>query len=216
DRRFSRRISLLASYTWSKSIDDTSAFLTTKPDKNFPQDSLNFRAERAVSSFDIPHRATAAFVVSLPAKLELRGITVAQSGQAFTPLLRFDNSNSGNTGGNFGSDRPNVVGNPRLDDRTPERWFNTSSLVVPPRFTFGNAGRNILRGPGYVTVDASIARRFRITERLESTLELQSFNLLNRVNYDLPERYADEPGTFGRIFSAKAPRQLQLVFRLSF
>lgn len=216
DRRFSRRLSLLASYTWSKSIDDTSAFLTTKPDKNFPQDSLNFRAERGVSSFDIPHRATAAFVVSLPAKLELRGITVAQAGQAFTPLLRFDNSNSGNTGGNFGSDRPNVVGNPRLEDRTPERWFNTSALAVPPRFTFGNAGRNILRGPGYVTMDASVARRFRITERLESTLELQSFNLLNRVNYDLPERYADEPSTFGRIFSAKAPRQLQLVFRLSF
>jgi len=216
DRRFSRRLALLAAYTWSKSIDDTSAFLTTKPDKNFPQDSRNFRAERAVSSFDVPHRVAASAVLALPAKFELRGITSLQSGQPFTPLLRFDNSNTGNTGGNFGSDRPNVVGDPRLDDRSPSRWFNTSALVVPPRFTFGNAGRNILRGPAYLSVDAAVARRFQLTERAQMTWEAQVFNLTNRTNFDLPERFADEPAAFGRIFSAKAARQVQLALRISF
>jgi hypothetical protein len=216
DRRFSKRFSLLAAYTWSKSIDDTSAFLSTKPDKNFPQDSRNFHAERAVSSYDIPHRATASFVVDLPYKLEFRGITVLQAGQPFTPLLRFDNSNSGNTGGNFGSDRPNVVGNPHLDNRTPDQWFNTSALVVAPKYTFGNAGRNIVRGPAYVTFDAALARRFRLTERMQATLEAQAFNLTNRTNFDLPERYADEPATFGHIFSAKPARQAQVALRLSF
>ncbi|HUQ95718.1 MAG TPA: TonB-dependent receptor [Bryobacteraceae bacterium] len=216
DRRFSRRLSLLAAYTWSKSIDDTSAFLSTKVDKNFPQDSRNFRAERAVSSYDIPHRFSASVVVALPGKFEFRGITVLQAGQAFTPLLRFDNSNTGNTGGNFGSDRPNVAGDPHLDTRTPDRWFNTAALVVPPRFTFGNAGRNILRGPAYLNFDAAIARRFQLTERLNATAEAQAFNLTNRTNFDMPEHYADEPSTFGRIFSAKPARQVQFALRLVF
>jgi hypothetical protein len=216
DRRFSRRLSLLASYTWSKSIDDTSAFLSTRPDKNFPQDSYNYRAERGLSSFDIPHRLSTSLVVTLPLALEFRSIAVAQSGQPFTPLLRFDNSNTGNMGGNFGSDRPDLIGDPRLENPTAQGWFNTAALPVPARFTFGSAGRNILRGPAYLTWDAALARRFAFTERFSASLELQAFNLTNRTNYDLPERFADEPSTFGRIFSAKAPRQLQLALRLSF
>jgi hypothetical protein len=215
DHRFSRRISLLSSYTWSKSIDDTSAFLSTKPDKNFPQNSYDFRAERGVSSFDIGHRSATSLLVSLPYRLELRTIAIVQGGQAFTPLLRFDNSNTGNTGGNFGSDRPNVVRAVSYP-RTSDRWFDPGAFAIPARFTFGNAGRNILRGPGYATLDTSVARGFRLQERVTATLELQAYNLLNRTNFDLPERYADEPATFGRIFSAKAPRQVQLALRISF
>lgn len=215
DHRFSRRISLLSAYTWSKSIDDTSAFLSTKPDKNFPQNSYDFRSERGVSSFDIGHRSATSLLVSLPYGLELRTIGIVQGGQAFTPLLRFDNSNTGNTGGNFGSDRPSVV---RAVDypKTRDRWFDTGAFAVPARYTFGNAGRNVLRGPGYATVDSSIARGFRLGERVTATLEAQVYNLLNRTNFDLPERYADEPTTFGRIFSAKAPRQVQLGLRIGF
>lgn len=215
-RRLVRRVALHGAYTWSKSIDDQSAFLGTKADKNFPQDSRNFRAERAVSSFDVPHRLAASFVVQLPASFEARGIVAAYSGQPFTPLLRFDNSNTGNTGGNFGSDRPNVAGVPELGNAGPDRWFNTAAFAVAPRFTFGNSGRNVVRGPGYASVDASLARRFRWRERLETSLEVQFYNLLNRTNFDLPERFVDEPSTFGRIFSAKAPRQIQLALRLQF
>lgn len=215
DHRFSKRFSLLTSYTWSKSIDDTSAFLTTKPDKNFPQDSFNFAAERAVSSYDIPHRWTGSFVAALPWKLEFRTIAVLQGGQAFTPLLRFDNSNTGNTGGNFGSDRPNVLSAVAYPKR-PERWFDTAAFAVPSRFTFGNAGRNILRSPAYSSFDVSLSKAFRLTERLNATLETQGFNLLNRTNFDMPERYADEPSTFGRIFSAKPARQIQFALRFSF
>ncbi|MBL8232352.1 MAG: TonB-dependent receptor [Bryobacterales bacterium] len=215
DHRFSRRISLLYAYTWSKSIDDTSAFLSTKPDKNFPQNSYDFRAERGVSSFDIGHRSATSLLVSLPYRLELRTIGIVQGGQAFTPLLRFDNSNTGNTGGNFGSDRPNVLRKPDYP-KTPDRWFDPGAFSVPARFTFGNAGRNVLRGPGFATVDTSLARGFRLRERVNATLELQVYNLLNRTNFDLPERFADEPSTFGRIFSAKAPRQVQLGLRIGF
>jgi hypothetical protein len=61
-----------------------------------------------------------------------------------------------------------------------------------------------------------VRRRFALSERYAITFEAQAFNLLNRNNFDLPEKFADEPGTFGRIMSAGAPRQVQLVVRLSF
>jgi hypothetical protein len=214
--------SVLAAYTWSRSIDDTSAFLSTKADKNFAQDSSNYGSERALSSYDTPHRFTLAGTWHPGAsaawlkRTEFSSIVVAQSGQPFTPILRFDNSNTGNTGGNFGSDRPNVVGDPSLEHRSPQEWFNTSAFAVPPRNAFGNAGRNILRGPAYFTVDLALARTFPLREWGVFRLEAQAFNLLNRANFDLPERYADEPATFGRINSAKAPRQIQFALRFSF
>ncbi|MBI3210133.1 MAG: TonB-dependent receptor [Candidatus Solibacter usitatus] len=216
DRRFSRRFSVLAGYTWAKSIDDTSAFLSTKPDKNFPQDSFQYRPERGTSSYDLTQRFTLSSVIALPWKIELRSILSAQGGQPFTPLLRFERSNTGNTGGNFGSDRPDVLGDPKMGGGSPERWFNTAAFGLPSRFTFGNAGRNIVRGPGFAAWDAALSRSFRLTERLRATVEAQAFNLTGRTNFDLPERYADEAASFGRIFSAKPARQAQFSLRLGF
>ena len=215
NRSLRNGLSLWAVYTRSKSIDDTSAFLGTKADKNFPQDSRNYAAERGVSSYDMPQRLAVSFSASLPAKFELRGIAVAQSGQPFTPILRFDNSNSGNTGGQFGSDRPDLLRDPRLDSPTAERWFDTEAFRIPARYTFGSAGRNVVRGPGYFTVDTSLARRFALRERLSLLLEAQAFNLLNRTNFALPEMFADEPA-FGRIFAAKPARQVQFSARFEF
>ena len=217
-----RGFSILGLYTFSKSIDDTSAFLGTRADKNFPQDSHNYSAERSLSSFDTPHRVSAAWIYAVPGQsvllrnIEIRGIFVAQSGQPFTPLLRFDNSNTGNTGGTFGSDRPDVLRDPRLAHRTPERWFDTSALAVPAPYRFGSAGRNILRGPAFSTVDLSLAKRFKVSEQASVTFEAQAFNLLNHTNFDLPEAFADEPARFGKIFSAKPPRQIQLALRFQF
>lgn len=215
-------LSLIGLYTHAKSIDDTSAFLADGADKNFPQNSHNYRAERALSSFDMPNRGTLAWVYALPGRAvwlrntELRGILAVQSGQPFTPVLRFDNSNTGNTGGNFGWDRPNVLRDPQLSRRTPGEWFDTSAFAVPPPYTFGNAGRNILRGPAFSSLDVSVARRFRIQERSSLLFEVEAFNLANHTNFDLPQAYADQPSTFGQIYSAKAPRQIQLALRFEF
>jgi len=159
-------------------------------------------------------------VWALPGRM-LRGFDVsailaANTGQPFTPILQFDNSNTGNTGGTAGSDRPNVVGNPNNGPRTPAEWFNTAAFSIPAPYTFGNAGRNILRAPGYLSLDASLARRFRLAESVELRLEAQTFNLTNRANFNLPEAFADDPASFGRILSAKAPRQIQFALRLSF
>ncbi len=222
NRRFSRSLGFWLVYTYAKSIDDVSAFLGTKPDKNFPQDSLDFRAERGVSSFDIGHRAAISFVYALPLghwltrNTEFGGIVVLQSAPPFTPILRFDNSNTGNTGGTFGSDRPNLVGNPRLSNPSPERWFDTGVFPVAARYTFGSAGRNVVRGDGLRSTDVSLARTFHVGDRWRLRMEAQAFNLFNQANFDLPEMFADEAATFGRVFSAKASRQIQFALRLNF
>jgi hypothetical protein len=130
-------------------------------------------------------------------------------------VLRFDNSNTGNGGQTTGWDRPDLVGHPALADPSAARWFNTAAFAVPARYTFGDAGRNVVRGPGFASVDVSVARRVRLG-RVGAVVELQSFNLLNRANYNMPELFADEPATFGRILSARAPRQVQCAVRLQF
>ena len=222
NRRLTRGVSVLAAYTWSRSIDDTSAFLPTSPDQNFPQNSHNYALERSPSSYDVPQRATVAFVYQIPGinrwtrGFEFSGIVTAQSGQPFTPVLSSDNSNTGNTGGNFGIDRPNVVHTPSLAKRSPQQWFDVTAFAIPARYTFGNAGRNILRGPGLATTDLSLRRSFAFGEKLRLVTEAQAFNTLNRANFNLPNAIADQPSTFGKIFSAKSPRQIQMALRLQF
>ncbi len=221
NRPLARNLSLIVAYTFSKSIDDTSAFLATRSDPNFPQNSRNFSAERALSSFDTPHRLTLAYVYQSPwsspwlRHWQANGIIVAQSGQPFTPVLTEDNSNTGNTGGSFGSDRPNLIRNPVLANPTPEKWFDTSAFAMPSAYTFGNAGRNILRGDGLFTVDTAISRTFPFGETTALSVEAQAFNLLNGVNFSMPQHNFGQDD-FGKVFSARAPRQIQFAVRLKF
>jgi hypothetical protein len=222
DKKMGSRCSLWLAYTYSKSIDDASAFLGIQPDPNFPQSSHDLNAEHAASSFDMRHRLVAAYVVQLPQgnvwtrNTQFRGITTIQSGQPFTPVITLDNSNTGNTGGSAGSDRPNLLRSPHLSNPTPDEWFDTSAFAIAPQYTFGNAGRNILRGPGFTSFDLSLFRSFHLTERFKLSFEAEAFNLFNTANFDLPQNFADNPTTFGKIFSAKAPRQIQLALRFSF
>jgi hypothetical protein len=225
NRRLASRLLLLAAYTYSKSIDDASAFLPTTADVNFPQNSHNFGLERALSSFDMRNRGTVALLYRIPGSnqwtknFEVSSIITAQSGQPFSATLSpaDDPSNTGDTGNSVGGIvRPNVLFNPILSNPTPQEWFNTSAFRIPAQNTFGNAGRNILIGPGLATVDLSLRRSFAVGERARLTAEVQGFNTLNRTNFNLPDALADQPLTFGRIFSAKAPRQIQFALRASF
>jgi len=234
-KRMNSHFSMRLAYTYSHSIDDQSAFLGIGVDPNFPQNSHDFAAERADSSFDMRHRFVAAYVVDLPQgnlftrNTEIRGIITAQTGQPFTPQLDFDNSNTGNAGtaNEAGTDRPDVVGswttgscpNPSggapFPVGTPNCWFNTSAFVVGAPNTYGNAGRNIIRGPGYGSVDLSALRNFNLTEHLHMAFEAQAFNLFNRANFMQPDNVLED-ATFGKIGQAMAPRQIQLALRFSF
>ena len=64
--------------------------------------------------------------------------------------------------------------------------------------------------------DLALSRRFAIREGVSLSFDAEAFNLFNRTNFDLPQRIADDPTTFGRIFSAKAPRQIQFALRFAF
>jgi len=235
-QRLTRGLAMLSSYTYAKSIDDASNFFTSAGDPNFPQDSLNPRLERGRSNFDVRHRLSASFSYDLPfgrgrrflgddglittllSGFQFNGIVTLQSGRPFTVALlsEIDNSNTGRSSLGFGAnDRPNVVGDPHATNRTPERWFDTSAFAFPAFGTFGNAGRNILDGPGYQNVNASLLKNARLSERVNLQLRLEAFNLFNRPNFDLPDNFLGSP-TFGRILSARDPRHLQFGAKLLF
>jgi hypothetical protein len=226
ERRLDRGLSLLTSYTWSTSKDDASGFFASSGDPNFPQDSRDPAAEWGRSGFDVRHRFTAGFVYDLPfdgdnvfaRDWQVSGIVTLQSGRPFTVALLpdLDNSNTGRSSLGFGAnDRPNLVGNPEIDNPTAERWFNTAAFALPPYGTFGNTGRNTLEGPRYANVNLAVLKMLPLYGRTRVQLRFEAFNLFNRANYNLPDNFLASP-TFGQILSAQAPRRIQLGARVLF
>ncbi len=227
--RFSQRLhaglSALASYTFSKSIDDASGFFSSDGDPNFPQNSNNARADRGLSNFDIRNRFTLAYTYDLPLparNLLLRGwqtngVWTFQSGRPFTVTLLpgVDNSNTGIASVVEVVDRPNAVGNPNLANPGPNGWFNTSAFVTSPYGTFGNAGRNVVEGPSFSSVDVSAIKNTLLREGLSLQFRAEIFNLLDRPNFNLPDSFLGSP-SFGRILSAGTPRRVQFGLKLIF
>jgi hypothetical protein len=222
---FHHGLTALASYTWLKSIDDASGFFPSAGDANFPQNSYNTRAERALSNFDLRHRFSLSYSYDLPlGKGRLRGgwqtfgIWTFQTGRPFTVALLpdDDNSNTGQSILGFGAnDRPNVIGSATLANPTPGRWFNTQAFALPLYGTFGSAGRNILTGPGYQSINVSIIKNVRISERARLQFRVEAFNFLNRTNFDLPDIFFGSPA-FGSIQSAQTPRRIQFGAKILF
>ena len=222
--RRDRATMLRAAYTLSKSMDDTSSFLASDGDDNTPQDSRNLAAEWGASAFDVRQRLVVTAAVTAPTsghwllrRWQASAVFTAQSGRPFTPRVSFDNSNTGNVGGGtFAYDRPNVV--VVSDTSLPPpgaRTYDGQIFVVAPQFTFGNAGRNSLVGPGYATLDAMVSRRVSIDRRRQLSLRLEVFNALNRKNLQLPDSFVDRV-TFGESLAAYPARQIQLAARFTF
>ena len=235
-QRLTQGLSLLASYTFSKSIDDASNFFTSAGDPNFPQNSYDLRQERGRSNFDVRHRLSVSYSYDLPfgrgrrfasdaglvstllSGWQTNGVVTLQSGRPFTVALLsdIDQSNTGRSNLGFGAnDRPNVTGDPNAGGRTPERWFNPAAFAFPAFGTFGNSGRNTVVGPDYRNVNASLVKNTRLTEALNLQLRAEAFNLFNRPNFDLPDNFLGSP-TFGQIRSAQSPRHLQFGVKLLF
>ena len=230
-RRLSQGFSTLASYTWSKSLDDASNFFSSAGDPNFPQNSYNVAAERGRSNFDVAHRLSLSYSYALPfrrtgdgleAKLingwETFGILTLQSGRPFTVALlsEIDNSGTGRSILGFGNnDRPNLVANPELSNPTTDQWFNTAAFAFPAPGTFGNAGRNILDGPGFQNFNVALVKNTHFSETVNLQFRAEAFNLFNHPNFNLPDNFLGSP-TFGRISSARDPRHIQFGLKLLF
>ncbi len=227
--------SLLLSYTLGKSTDDASGFFTSAGDPNFPQNSLDPGAEEGRSSFDVRHRLSMAATRPVPfgkggkflttgwlgtalADMELQAVLTIQSGRPFTVALLpdIDNSNTGRSNLGFGyNDRPNVNGDVTVSAPTADRWFNTAAFSMPAFGTFGNSGRNTISGPGFADLNVALVKRLRFARTGTVELRAEAFNVLNHINYDLPDAFFGSP-TFGRILSAQSPRRIQFGVRTTF
>ena len=142
----------------------------------------------------------------------LTGITTLSSGIPFTLNLNFDNANTGNV------NWPNRIASGNLDNPSVSRWFDTSAFVFPAQYVQGNAGRNILTGPGTVSTDVSLQRSFQLPMRESVRLEFRA----EAFNSSIPRNWGN-PGvtlgtsSFGVIGGTARPsRQIQLGLKLLF
>ncbi len=221
EKRYSQGLSLLASYTWSKTIDNNS-FLGFRVYNPF-----DVNQDRGLSDQDARHRFVVGWTYELPfgtnkAFLKTHGvlnalvggwsfggIVTAESGMPFTATATGDPANWGN------GTRPDVVGDPNLSNPTIHEWFNVAAFQEPAQFTIGNERRNILIGPGLQNWDLILAKQFRIAERHEFQFRSEFFNAFNHPQFEQPGATLGT-GSFGIISSARPARIIQFALKYNF
>jgi hypothetical protein len=224
-------LTLNSTYTFSKALDDASNPGADNAEPNFPQDPTNLAAEKGLSDFDHRHRFVTNFLYQIPflkhsegwihtafGEWQVGGIWTVQSGAPFTVNLSTDVANNGEPL-SAPSQRPNLVCNPNNGPKTPAEWFNTSCFAVPAAFTYGNAGRDIVIGPGLDDFDASIQKQFPLRENMNLQFRLDIFDFFNHPNFNAPVgagRTYSTATSFGSITSANDPRDMQFSLRLVF
>lgn len=201
---------ILASYTYSRSLDEGAGGNSSKGDpRNNIQNPRDIRADYGLSNFNYTHRLTDSMIYQLPfgrgrkflanagtftdevlGGWEMTSILTLQSGPPFTVNLSSPTANTGTF------TRPNRIcnGNLPAPKQSIHRWFDVGCFVDPPQYTFGDASRNILIGPGLETWDFGLDKNFLITERLGMQFRVETFNLLNHPNFGLPNASIGNPG----------------------
>jgi hypothetical protein len=177
-------------YTWAHGLDDMTQYRGT-----LPQDSLNLKSDYASMDYDTRHNFTAQLNYDLPnagrLKPLLSGWTLSSllsfhTGQPFTVFSSNDTSGTGE-----GEQRADLIGDPYAGvshafNKGGVTWLNQSAFADPAPGTFGNSGRNAFYGPGYGSVDFSVVKNTKITERIATQFRIEMFNLFNRVNLAPP------------------------------
>lgn len=224
NKNYSGGLAFTTAFTWSKNINVGCADYWEGCNIQNPYD---MRSNRSVDDVDIPLVFTFSSVYQLPfgkgksfatsgpqAALlggwEINGIIASRSGQPFTPHINFDNANA-----NGASERPNVSGS-TSGPKSLKEYFNTSAFSVPTPYTYGDAGRNSLRGPGYTDVDFSLFRDFRFFERYTAQFRAEAYNLFNHPNFSNPDATIED-ANFGKITSTSGfPREYQFAGTFNF
>ncbi len=230
ERRLSSGTSFLASYTWSKSIDNVSGISTGADD--LAQDSYNLAAQRAVSNFDVPHKFVfsstwalpfgrnqrflkdgGTVITSLVSDWQINGIVSLQSGQPFTVTIGALDAGTGTS-----NRRPNQVSDPHQN--VPAGFaFNPAAFAAPPSGQFGSVGRNTLHADDYFNTDFAVLRNFRLAPLGEAgafEFRAEFFNVFNNHSFTLPVSTLSN-AAFGRYVSnSTAPRVIQFVAKVKF
>ncbi len=229
EKRFSKGLSFLASYTYAKAIDNVSSGtggIGAPGDAGF-QYAYCFSCNRGRGASDNRQRFVLSGVYELPflktaeplvkaiaGGWQLSGIFAAQSGFPFTPVIAGDNALAG-TGGQ----RPNrILGADPFSSgtRVPQRWFDGRAYEVAPRGQFGNSGKGILDGPGLVNVDIGLMKSFAIRENTRLQFRAEFFNLGNHPNFAPPNATVNSTSVGIISSTVTEARQIQFGLRLDF
>lgn len=232
--------SLQSSYTFSKSIDDDSAFFAhTEADNSIGIPVDNPRFNRGLSNFDVRHHFVTSAQYALPSRgrtgwarlwegWRLGTLASIASGVPFSVTLSYDAART-LTG------RPNNLGGQRPDLRPgathcvtgdPHRWYDPGCFSRPEPGFLGNLGRNTLTGPGLADVDFVLARKVRLRSGNEGPsldFRVEAYNALNHANFDIPAPARTQvfsktsiPEDAGQITSAGPSREIQLGLKFTF
>ncbi|MFN3323827.1 MAG: carboxypeptidase regulatory-like domain-containing protein [Bryobacteraceae bacterium] len=223
EQRLARGLTYIASYAFQKNIDLNSQFGGVSP-----QDNHNIRASMGPSDFDQTHVFNTGYSYMLPSLglkgigkhllggWQTTGIWTLETGRPFNITLPFDNANVG-ARGNF--QRPDLVGNPFPSGWTPTYgpgglFFDTTAFAPAPQYTFGNLGRNALRGPGFRNFDLGFFKNFEFGERIRIQYRAEMFNAFNNTNFANPGASFGTPN-FGRVLGTFIPqRSIQMGLKL--
>jgi hypothetical protein len=230
EKRFTHGMNLLATYTWSKNLDNTDSIQGLGDEGSPYSNFYNRRADYGPSVNDIRHRITWSSVYQIPygkgrkwggssvagkvfGNWSIGSVLIWHTAPPFTVRAGTDTTNSFSAG----TLRADVIRDPNLpaSQRTLTRWFDTDAFRQPEAYQFGNQGVNILRGDGRLSLNASVLRDFPVTEGMRFQLRGEAFNILNHANFDTPGPQMNSAG-FGVVSQAAQPRQLQVGLRFLF
>jgi hypothetical protein len=229
EKRTGHGLYFLSAFTFSKSINDQPEICCNAP---WPQNSYNLAAEKGLSDFDNRKRWVTSVDYALPVGKgqkfldhggpmdlafggwHLGGIITFRSGFPFSPQIGTGDPTNTGSQGLLRADR---IGNGHVAHPSPSLWFNINDFPVPVGH-FGDAGKNILEGPGEKGVDLSARKIFSIHERIRLEFRAEFFNAFNHAVFSQPDPFVtDGPGTAAVITSTVIPqRQIQFALKLEF
>ncbi|GAC1424058.1 MAG: hypothetical protein NVSMB62_20770 [Acidobacteriaceae bacterium] len=236
-RSFTNGFQMLLSYTWSKSIDDSSGFFGAENGiggGSAVQNYFDRRSNRSVSSYDIPQFVSLFTDWQIPVghgqkylssgvsswvlgNWELNSIVQARSGQPFN--LGVNGGDVANIGGSLGTvsgyERPNIVGTPYPLHRTASQWYNPAAFAIPVA-SFGNFGRNSLRTDHVFNADLSILKNIPVKEFGSVQFRSEFFNVFNIQSLGAPNTTIGQAGAGIVTLTASTPRQMQFALRVTF
>jgi hypothetical protein len=227
EKRLSAGLSLLANYSWSKEMNDFAPVgaynSNTNPfNRHFdygPSDDSVGQVFKFSGVYQLPHFGMKGAADKVVNGWEVSTILLWQGGFPFSIFSGVDNSLSG-----IFEDRADFTGTGiqqanlstgRSHAQLIQEWFNTSLFKQNALGTYGNSGKNILRGPGQFSNNMALVKDTKITERAGLQFRAEAFNVFNNVNFYQPDHTVTD-SAFGQITGARSPRILQMALKLSF